>query len=155
MGRMILRARGRNDFHVRAMSLSYRIRGRVARIQINRTDRRRADVGRSRRGKTIGAKKITEEKTHMIRMFTYSAMKRSAKRLAPNSILKPETSSDSPSAKSNGVRFVSARMVMNQIHERGRHRRKGGAREEWMICEKSKENNVIKREIRIRVIDTS
>lgn len=32
---------------------------------------------------------------------------------APNSTLKPETSSDSPSAKSKGVRFVSATQVIN------------------------------------------
>jgi len=29
------------------------------------------------------------------------------------SVLNPETSSDSPSAKSNGVRFVSAKFVIN------------------------------------------
>ena len=33
----------------------------------------------------------------------------------PYSILKPETSSDSPSAKSKGVRLVSAKHEINQI----------------------------------------
>jgi len=33
----------------------------------------------------------------------------------PYSILNPETSSDSPSAKSNGVRLVSATHEINQI----------------------------------------
>lgn len=35
------------------------------------------------------------------------------------SVLNPETSSDSPSAKSKGVRFVSARVVVNQ-HRKSR-----------------------------------
>lgn len=34
------------------------------------------------------------------------------------SVLNPETSSDSPSAKSKGVRFVSARVVVNQHRNR-------------------------------------
>jgi hypothetical protein len=33
--------------------------------------------------------------------------------------LNPDTSSDSPSARSNGVRFVSASMVINQIKNTG------------------------------------
>jgi hypothetical protein len=35
------------------------------------------------------------------------------------STLNPDTSSDSPSAKSNGVRFVSARFVINHIMASG------------------------------------
>lgn len=35
------------------------------------------------------------------------------------STLNPDTNSDSPSAKSNGVRFVSARLVINHIKARG------------------------------------
>jgi hypothetical protein len=35
------------------------------------------------------------------------------------STLNPDTNSDSPSAKSNGVRFVSARLVMNQVTVNG------------------------------------
>ena len=50
----------------------------------------------------------------IIKMFAYSAMKISANMPPLNSVLNPETSSDSPSAKSNGVRFVSAKFVMNQ-----------------------------------------
>jgi len=42
-------------------------------------------------------------------ILAYSAMKIIANPKLPYSILNPETSSDSPSAKSNGVRFVSAR----------------------------------------------
>lgn len=49
------------------------------------------------------------------KMFVYSAMKIRANILLLYSVLNPDTSSDSPSAKSNGVRFVSARLVVNQI----------------------------------------
>lgn len=35
------------------------------------------------------------------------------------SVLKPDTNSDSPSAKSNGVRLVSARQEANQIKHNG------------------------------------
>lgn len=52
-------------------------------------------------------------------MFIYSAMKMKAKFPPPYSTLKPETNSDSPSAKSNGVRFVSARIEVNQQAKRG------------------------------------
>lgn len=51
----------------------------------------------------------------MIRIFRYSAIKIRAKVPLLNSTLNPETSSDSPSDRSNGVRFVSARVVVNQI----------------------------------------
>ena len=48
------------------------------------------------------------------RIFMYSAIKMAAKGPPLYSVLNPDTSSDSPSAKSNGVRFVSARAVVNQ-----------------------------------------
>lgn len=48
-------------------------------------------------------------------MFIYSAIKISAKAPPLYSVLNPDTSSDSPSAKSKGVRLVSASMVVNQI----------------------------------------
>jgi len=46
-------------------------------------------------------------------------MKISAKSPLLYSVLNPETSSDSPSAKSNGVRFVSANVVVNHINING------------------------------------
>ncbi len=58
------------------------------------------------------------------RIFAYSAMKIKAKPPALYSTLKPETSSDSPSAKSNGARFVSARQETNQTKEIGASRKK-------------------------------
>lgn len=59
------------------------------------------------------------EKNRMVnnlitRMLAYSAMNRRAKVPLLYSVLNPDTSSDSPSAKSKGVRFVSARVVVNQ-----------------------------------------
>ena len=48
------------------------------------------------------------------RILAYSAMKSKANRPPPNSILNPETSSDSPSAKSKGARLVSATVLVNQ-----------------------------------------
>lgn len=49
----------------------------------------------------------------MARMLVYSAIKIRANTPLLYSTLNPDTSSDSPSAKSNGVRFVSARFVIN------------------------------------------
>jgi len=54
------------------------------------------------------------------KIFMYSAIKISANMPALYSTLNPDTSSDSPSAKSNGVRFVSARFVINHITNNGR-----------------------------------
>lgn len=48
-------------------------------------------------------------------MLAYSAKKNRAKGPAAYSTLNPDTSSDSPSVKSKGARFVSARVEMNHI----------------------------------------
>jgi hypothetical protein len=63
--------------------------------------------------------KNTTERSLIIKMLVYSAMKIRANKPPLYSVLKPETSSDSPSAKSNGVRLVSARFVVNQMINRG------------------------------------
>ena len=57
--------------------------------------------------------KISAESILIKRMLRYSAMKRKANLVPPYSTLKPETNSDSPSAKSKGARLVSAKVVMN------------------------------------------
>jgi len=62
--------------------------------------------------------KIAENKL-IIKILAYSAKKIKAKPADPYSILNPETSSDSPSAKSKGARLVSATQVTNQIKETG------------------------------------
>lgn len=61
----------------------------------------------------------TAENTLIIIILVYSAIKISAKDPLLYSVLNPETNSDSPSAKSNGVRFVSAKTVVNHIRDRG------------------------------------
>lgn len=48
-------------------------------------------------------------------MLVYSAIKNSANGPAAYSTLKPETNSDSPSVRSNGARFVSAKVEINHI----------------------------------------
>jgi len=60
----------------------------------------------------------------IIMIFKYSAMKIKAKLEPLYSVLKPLTSSDSPSAKSKGVRFVSAKVVVNQTKNKGVNIRK-------------------------------
>ena len=52
-------------------------------------------------------------------MFIYSAIKMNANKKDAYSVLNPETSSLSPSARSNGARLVSANIVANQIIPRG------------------------------------
>jgi len=64
-------------------------------------------------------KKSKAENRLITKIFAYSARKINANPTAPYSILNPETSSDSPSAKSNGARFVSATHVTNHINETG------------------------------------
>jgi hypothetical protein len=53
------------------------------------------------------------------KIFMYSAIKIKANEAPLYSILNPDTSSDSPSAKSNGVRLVSAKLVISHIMNRG------------------------------------
>jgi len=53
-------------------------------------------------------------------------MKIKAKTVPLYSTLNPETSSDSPSAKSNGARLVSARAVINHIIKKGARKIKAG-----------------------------
>lgn len=62
----------------------------------------------------------------MIKIFKYSAIKIKANVPLLYSVLNPETNSDSPSAKSKGVRFVSAKVVVNQTRKRGKHKKKIG-----------------------------
>lgn len=52
-------------------------------------------------------------------MLVYSAMKKRANGPAAYSTLNPDTSSDSPSVRSNGARLVSARVEMNHIMASG------------------------------------
>ena len=59
------------------------------------------------------------ESVFMRRMLAYSARKNNAKGPPAYSTLKPETSSDSPSVRSNGARLVSASVEMYHIAASG------------------------------------
>jgi len=78
-------------------------------------------INRGFRGLTKGeAKKNVAVSNLIIRIFMYSAIKINAKEPLLYSVLNPDTSSDSPSARSNGVRLVSAKVVVNQMYNNGR-----------------------------------
>lgn len=66
-----------------------------------------------------GPRKIVVVKAFIMMMFIYSAMKNRANGPAAYSTLNPDTSSDSPSARSNGARLVSARVEINHIMAKG------------------------------------
>ena len=53
-------------------------------------------------------------------ILRYSPIKQKAKENPPNSVLNPETNSDSPSEKSKGVRLVSAKIVGNHNISKGK-----------------------------------
>jgi hypothetical protein len=127
------RMKGRNVFHVRAIRRSYRIRGSVPRIQINVNARRRVLIENNKSINRIGPE--DEENRAVVniliaRIEVYSAINSRAKGPLLYSVLKPETSSDSPSARSNGVRFVSASIVINQIIATGESIRPGHVKKE-------------------------
>jgi hypothetical protein len=56
------------------------------------------------------------------KILEYSAKKIKANPPLLYSTLNPETNSDSPSAKSKGVRFVSAKDVQNHTNPIGKHK---------------------------------
>src|SRR5215470_13148890 len=111
---MMAKVSGRKHFHVRYINLSYRIRGRVPRIHTNIEANNIVKIMRDI-SFIIGVvpKKNVAVRSLIIKMFAYSAIKIRANVALLYSVLKPDTSSDSPSARSNGVRFVSAKFVIN------------------------------------------
>lgn len=58
---------------------------------------------------------INEKISPIKKILAYSAIKIKANPRLPYSMLNPDTNSDSPSAKSKGVRLVSAKQEINQI----------------------------------------
>ena len=52
-------------------------------------------------------------------IFKYSDINKNANNPLAYSVLNPDTSSLSPSAKSNGVRLVSAKIITNQMKDKG------------------------------------
>lgn len=124
MGGITEITRGRKTFQHIYINWSYRIRGNDVRAQTKkmltsnvivtnrRLDRRFPPVSAKLKNKIL----VIREKK---RMFMYSAMKIIANEPDLYSVLNPDTSSDSPSARSNGVRLVSARIEPNHNKNRG------------------------------------
>jgi len=80
---------------------------------------KRKKISLSKKIMELPPKKRTDENKLITKILAYSARKMRANPAAPYSILNPDTSSDSPSAKSNGARFVSATQVTNHIKKPG------------------------------------
>lgn len=92
----------------------------MARIQINSVARSIVFMISCRSiNKEIDPMNRVADRRLINKIFIYSAIKIRANKPALYSTLNPETNSDSPSAKSNGVRLVSARLVMNHIRNNG------------------------------------
>lgn len=116
---------GRKFFHSRCMSWSYRNRGYDARIHRNSDVSKRVLVVKfvvyvsGMLGLYSVPRKSVVVRAFIMIMLVYSAMKNKAKGPAAYSTLKPDTSSDSPSVRSKGARFVSARVEINHIMVKG------------------------------------
>lgn len=91
----------------------------------------------------------------MTKILAYSAIKIKANLPALYSVLNPETSSDSPSAKSKGARLVSAMQVKNHVSATGDKIKKKGIEQVVRIVKKSKVFAASKPARRSRDIDTS
>jgi len=78
-----------------------------------------AAVSSGKAGMWRAPRKRIVERVFIRRMLAYSARKNSAKGPPAYSTLNPETSSDSPSVRSKGARFVSARVEMYHMAARG------------------------------------
>ena len=103
------------------MSWSYRKRGKLPRVQIQA----KANIKPRKVDKRKEPEKeISEIIIDMKRRERYSDRNSSTKPGPENSTLKPDTSSDSPSAKSNGERLVSASRVTKRAKQRGVRQKK-------------------------------
>lgn len=112
---------GRKHFHVRYINISYRIRGCLPRTRTNKAAMIVVFTISIKLVLSGVCRRIVDVIILINRMFKYSAIKMSANALLLYSVLNPDTSSDSPSAKSNGVRFVSASAEMNHMILKGRN----------------------------------
>lgn len=95
----------------------------VARTQINSVAKNIVFITSSNLLSAVHTNIVPQNNTAVIiliiKILVYSAMKIMANKPLLYSVLKPDTSSDSPSAKSNGVRLVSANDVINHIPATG------------------------------------
>lgn len=116
---------GRKFFQIKCISWSYRNRGYEARTHRKRTERRAAlvimfmAVSSGMVGIWEAPKNRVAESVFISRILAYSARKNRANGPPAYSTLKPETSSDSPSVRSNGARLVSASVEIYHIAARG------------------------------------
>ena len=113
---------GRKFFHVKYIKWSYRIRGIVARTHTNSIAKNIVLIINSDLLMIAGPitpKNRIADVSLINKIFVYSAIKINANSPLLYSVLNPDTSSDSPSAKSNGVRLVSAKVVVNHINISG------------------------------------
>lgn len=123
---------------MRCISWSYRKRGNEARTHkkkrasITALDIRLDVVASGRVGMWDAPRKSAAVRAFMRRMFEYSARKNRAKGPPAYSTLNPETSSDSPSVRSKGARFVSASVEIYHIAARG-HAGKRSQMGSWAI----------------------
>jgi len=117
---------GRSLFQARCIRRSYRNRGRVARAHTQKNTTAPLSLAVPRIEPLLINNILLN--TLKAKILPYSAINKSTKPPAPNSMLKPETSSDSPSAKSKGVRFVSARLETSQAQKRRGVKRAKGIR---------------------------
>lgn len=107
---------GRHNFHEVIMSRSYRTRGNLHRAQTNKNPVMRVSLAVP--GDTPPRKNTAVMKPNR-RSMPYSAMKIKANLPPPYSILNPDTISDSPSERSKGVRFASAKHNRIQVRNKG------------------------------------
>lgn len=116
----MLKDLGRNPFQAKSISLSYRSRGSVPRVQIKRRVTMATLAGRVALATPLINKRTKSKLINKI--LPYSAKENKANPAALYSVLNPETSSDSPSVKSKGVRLVSARAEINHTKTKGGQR---------------------------------
>ncbi|WP_245959535.1 hypothetical protein [Neobacillus piezotolerans] len=124
VGARIRVVKGRRSFQLKVIRRSYRNRGKVPRNHrkiIEKIMIVGVEIMDSNR-----PVKIRVEIMLKSRIFEYSAKKIMAKEAPAYSTLKPETSSDSPSAKSKGLRLTSAVQIRIQISKRGIRPAKNG-----------------------------
>ena len=126
----MLRAAGRTLFHAIFINLSYRNRGKVARTQTQKNLKQTTIQGVAGLSMAPLLQRTLHSKAINI-ILAYSAIKIKANPPPPYSILNPDTSSDSPSAKSNGVRFVSATQATTQNTSMGAISTRGAT--SWLI----------------------
>jgi hypothetical protein len=149
---------GKNTFQVISINASYRSRGKDARTQIKQKEKKRTL-------KVIASVSIApphlnppKKRTLVIilknKILPYSAKNTKIYPPPLYSILNPDTNSDSPSAKSKGLRFVYAKQVSPHINLKGKNKKQTQI-ELQSILKKSKQTYTITEKSIIKTILTS